>query len=270
VHREASLAVLVWWAALSLIGVVNIVLWVRKRGVAGDRRQLWLSGVYVFVCAFRSFLPRADVQRICFVDSIWASVFVGRSVATVAELCFIVQLSLTARALARSLAVPAARVLSTAPLFLIPVAEGFSWYAVITTNYLGNFVEESLWTTSGALFAVSLVLLLGRARGPLGRRLALTLAGSLTYVTFMLTVDVRMYLHRLLADRLEARRYLSFSEGIRDLIHRRVVTFAWSDWHEELAWMFLYFSVSVWFSLSLITPSSGFAEDRRQARPAIG
>jgi hypothetical protein len=253
VKHDVSIAVLVWWATLSAIGAFNITLWVRKLRVDGDRRQLWLSGVYVFVCAFRSFVPRADVQRICFVDSVWASVFVGRSVATVAELCFIVQLSLTGRAIARALAVPAARVLSTVPLFLIPVAESFSWYAVVTTNYFGNFVEESLWTLSGALFAVSLALLLPRAHGPLKRLLARSLAGSLAYVTFMLTVDVRMYFVRLSADRASERRYLSFGEGIYDLIHRRVVTFAWSDWHEELAWMFLYFSVSVWFSLSLIS-----------------
>jgi hypothetical protein len=253
VQSDLSIVVLVWWAALSAISLVNIAMWVKKRQVAVDRRQLWLSGVYVFVCAFRSLLPRADVQRICFVDSVFASVFVGRSLATLAELCFIVQLSLTGRAIAAELEVPAARFLSSLPLVLIPVAEAFSWYAVITTNYFGNFVEESLWTTSGLLFAVSLALVLPRATGKLKRWLALSLAGSLAYVSFMLSVDVRMYFHRLSADRLEARHYLSFAEGIRDLIERRVVTFAWRDWHEELAWMFLYFSVSVWFSLSLTT-----------------
>jgi hypothetical protein len=260
---DASVAVLAWWAALSLISLVNIVWWAKKVRIADDRRQLWLSGVYVLVCAFRSFLPRADVQRICFVDSIWASVFVGRSLATVAELCFIVQLSLTARAIARALEIPGARLLATLPLFLIPVAEAFSWYAVITTNYVGNFVEQSLWTVSGALFAVSVVLLLPRARGDLRRLLGLSLAGSLTYVVFMLAVDLRMYFVRLTADRLEGRGYLSFSDGIRDVIQRRVVTFAWSDWHQELAWMFLYFSVSVWFSISLISANRRWRADGR-------
>jgi hypothetical protein len=262
VTNEVSIAVLVWWAALSIISVINIALWVKKRRVAVDRRQLWLSGVYVFVCAFRSIVPRADVQRICFVDSVWASVFVGRSVATVAELCFIVQLSLTGQAIATALEVPAARLLSMVPLALIPVAEAFSWYAVVTTNYFGNFVEESLWTTSGLLFAASLALLVPRAVGRLRRWLLYSLGGSLAYVTFMLSVDVRMYFLRLSADRSEGRHYLSFAEGIRDLIERRVVTFAWSDWHEELAWMFLYFSVSVWFSLSLITAAPLWTRNR--------
>jgi hypothetical protein len=45
----------------------------------------------VFGCAFRSFLPRADVQRICLFDTWLSSILVGRSVATVAEVCFAVQ-----------------------------------------------------------------------------------------------------------------------------------------------------------------------------------
>jgi hypothetical protein len=244
---------------MSLIAVVNIVLWLRKRRDAEDRTQLVLSGIYVFVCAFRSFVPRADVQRICFFDSFWASVFVGRSVATVAEISFMTQLVLTGRMIARTLGSRPARMLATIPLPLIVVAECFSWYAVITTNYFGNFVEESLWTTSGVLFAVALVLLIPRAGRELRMRLVAVLAGTVAYVTFMLSVDVRMYLGRLLADSAEKRSYLGFSDGLHDVISRRVVTFAWADWHQELAWMFLYFSITVWFSLSLINAKRLFA-----------
>jgi hypothetical protein len=50
--------------------------------------MLFLSAAYVFACAFRSFLPRADIQRICLFDTWLSSVTVGRSVATVAEICF--------------------------------------------------------------------------------------------------------------------------------------------------------------------------------------
>jgi hypothetical protein len=202
------------------------------------------------------------VQRICFFDSFWASVFVGRSVATVAELCFITQLVLTGRGIARWLRVPAAEALASLPLLLIVVAETSSWYAVVTTNYLGNFVEESLWTLSGLLFAVSLAMMRPRSAGRLRRLLSVSLVGSLLYVAFMSTVDLRMYFTRLRADRLAGRPYLSLAEGLHDLIARRVVTFSWNDWHEELAWMFLYFSVSVWFSLSLISASRLWTEEQ--------
>jgi hypothetical protein len=256
---------------MSLIAVGNLVAWLRRsrryaRGLSEDERaaarvQLVLSGVYVAVCAFRSFLPRADVQRICFVDSFWASIFVGRSVATVAELCFMTQLVLTGRGIARALGGRTAFWLSTLPLPLIAIAETSSWYAVLTTNYVGNFIEESLWTLSGLLFAVSLALLLPSSRGRLRRLLAVAAVGGVGYVTFMVTVDLRMYGSRLLADRLAGRTYLSLADGLHDVITRRVVTFAWSDWHEELAWMFLYFSVTVWFSMSLVGASRLWARE---------
>ena len=31
---------------------------------------------------------------------------------------------------------------------LILIAECFSWYAVLTTNYLGNAIENSLWAVA--------------------------------------------------------------------------------------------------------------------------
>ena len=43
--------------------------------------MLLLCAAYVFGCAFRSLLPRADVQRICLFDTWLSSVMVGRSVA---------------------------------------------------------------------------------------------------------------------------------------------------------------------------------------------
>ena len=58
---------------------------------SGIELMLLLCAAYVFGCAFRSFLPRADVQRICLFDTWLSSVMVGRTVATVAEVCFAAQ-----------------------------------------------------------------------------------------------------------------------------------------------------------------------------------
>src|SRR5215471_15009652 len=79
-HRQAdsaSTGVVVWWSALCAISVFNICGWrlsaaalAQRKATAEaadylfQRRQLLLSAVYVFGCAFRSILPRADVQRI--------------------------------------------------------------------------------------------------------------------------------------------------------------------------------------------------------------
>src|SRR5262245_28916730 len=81
---------------ISLVSAANIAVWfvlyrefhgAPASGVAsapGIGLMLVFCAAYVFGCAFRSFLPRADVQRICLVDHWLSSVVVGRSVATVA------------------------------------------------------------------------------------------------------------------------------------------------------------------------------------------
>ena len=60
-----------------------------------------LCAAYVFGCAFRSILPRADVQRIALFDTWLSSVFVGRSVATIAEVCFVIQWAIVLRQLGK-------------------------------------------------------------------------------------------------------------------------------------------------------------------------
>ena len=43
---------------------------------------------------------------------------------------------------------------------LILIAECFSWYAVLTTNYLGNAIENSIWAVAFFIVAVGLCRLL--------------------------------------------------------------------------------------------------------------
>src|ERR1700686_4570762 len=82
-----------WWGVLTLVSGVNIGIWfllyrqlqppaASSGGTPGIEVMLLLCAAYVFGCAFRSFLPRADVQRICLFDTWLSSVVVGRSVAT--------------------------------------------------------------------------------------------------------------------------------------------------------------------------------------------
>ena len=66
---------------------------------------------------------------------------VGRSVATVAELCFVAQWALLLREVSQ--ATGSAFGLSVAPdVPLIVIAETCSWYSVLTTSNLGHVVEE--------------------------------------------------------------------------------------------------------------------------------
>jgi hypothetical protein len=246
---------------LTLVSGVNVAAWVlmyrqlhdvgSSGRVPGMEIMLLLSAAYVFGCAFRSLLPRADVQRICLFDTWLSSVAVGRSVATVAEVCFAAQWTMILLQLGTmtdaTTAVNAAWVI--VPLIL--VAECFSWYAVVTTNYLFNAIENSLWAVAFFIVGIGLCRLMPEFDGAVRLVLAVTSVGIAVYLAFLMTVDVPMYLKRWRADVALGNRLLQPLEGLRDVSTRWIVTHDLSEWKEEIAWMSLYFSAAVWASLGL-------------------
>jgi hypothetical protein len=253
-HYGVSLVVL-WQQVLGTISLFNLCAWAlvavaisSRRLDAHTRWQLLLSAIFVAGCAFRSFFPRADVQRIVLHDGPISSVFVGRSVATVAELAFVAQCALFLYALGRKEGSRPVTVIAGVLVPLIVVAEICSWYAVLTTNYLGNVVEDSVWALAAALSAVGFVLLYARKRRII---FACAAVVFLAYAAFNGTVDVPGYVHRWLQDQQVGRTYLSLGAGLRDSTERWVVTRDWSAWRNEIAWMSLYFSVGVWISITL-------------------
>jgi len=235
-----------WWAFLSAVAVINIAAWLYAATTLKRHQtrqlQLILSGLYVFGCAFRSFLPLYDIPRMCLVDSWASSVLIGRSVATLAEVAFAAQWAVFLRD----------RKVSLAIVPLIVIAEICSWYAVLTTANLGHVFENSLWGICGALIVASLFMMVPQC--PANRRpmlVAWAVAGTL-YVAFIFIVDVPMYWSRWITDQANAREYLTIAQGIADASACKVVSFRWEDWRNEVAWMTLYFSVGVWVSISLI------------------
>jgi hypothetical protein len=250
-----------WWAMLTLVSGVNIAAWILmyrqlhdaggSGRIPGMQIMLLLSAAYVFGCAFRSLLPRADVQRICLFDTWLSSVAVGRSVATVAEVCFAAQWTMILLQLGKmsgaETAVNAAWVI--VPLILI--AECFSWYAVVTTKFLYNAVENSIWAVAFFIAGVGICRLLPEFDGALRIILVGALVGIVVYLAFLTTVDVPMYLKRWRADMARGNKGLKPLEGFRDVSTRWVVTHDISEWRDEIAWMSLYFSGAVWSSLGL-------------------
>src|SRR5262249_2545952 len=160
-------------------------------------------------CAFRSILPRADVQRIGLYDSWLSSVMVGRSVATVAELCFVIQWALLLYIVAKDSGFHFGVIVSWLLVPLIVVAECCSWYAVLTTCYLGNAIEESLWALCASLLILGSLTLWSRCRAGFRPLLGAALIIGIAYVAFMCTVDIPMYVSRWLADEANGRLYLS-------------------------------------------------------------
>jgi hypothetical protein len=257
--------VVAWWAVLCAMSVVNVCGWhhtalrVAHAAAAAEapvgrfrRRQLLLSAVFVLGCAFRSLLPRADVQRISLIDSWLSSVLVGRSVATAAELCFVVQWALLLHPAARAVGSGFGVAVAWLVVPLIAVAEVCSWSAVLTTCYLGHVAEESIWALTASLLVVGCLIIWSRCRSARGPFLAAALLLGALYVAFMVLVDIPMYVSRWQADESSGRSYLSLGRGLHDAWSRRVVTFSWADWRAEVPWMTLYFSACVWWSLALV------------------
>ena len=263
--RSSSLAwsnpVSWWWAMLTLVSGVNIAAWIlmyrelhdagSSGRIPGMQVMLLLSAAYVFGCAFRSLLPRADVQRICLFDTWLSSVAVGRSVATVAEVCFAAQWTMILLQLGTMSGATTAVYAAWVIVPLILIAECFSWHAVVTTNYLGNAIENSIWAVAFFIAGVGICRLIPEFDGALRIILVGAVVGIVVYLAFLMTVDVPMYLKRWRADVARGNRGLRPLEGFRDVSTRWVVTYDLSEWREEIAWMSLYFSAAVWASLGL-------------------
>ena len=134
---------------------------------------------------------------------------------------------------------------------LILIAEGFSWHAVLTRNYLCHAIENSIWAVAFFIIGVGLCWLLSEFDGLVRVILVVAIVGIAGYLAFLATIDVPMYLKRWRADVASGSKLLSPLEGLRDVNVRWVVTHDMAEWREEIPWMSLYFSAAVWSSLAL-------------------
>lgn len=256
-----------WWLLLRVVAVFNLIAWIvsavllrrRRASLVPDFRErrwsLWLSAGYVLGCAFRSFLPRIDLERICLMQTWLSRMTVGRSVATVAELCFMAQCALLLYHLGRATQQPTQRRFALQVSYwlmpLIVLAECASWYAVLSTNYFGHFVENSLWTLCAGLLLASLVMLWSAADSMQRQFLAVMMLFAGGYIMFMLQVDLPMYWHRGIRQLAAGVDYLPLAQGWLEASRACVVSFEWQTWREEIPWMTLYFTIAVWISIWL-------------------
>src|SRR6202051_4842991 len=270
-----------WWGVLTLVSGVNIGIWfllyrqlqppaASSGGTPGIEVMLLLCAAYVFGCALRSFLPRADVQRICLFDTWLSSVVVGRSVATVAEVCFAAQWAIILYQLGTMTGADTTLNAAWVIVPLILIAECFSWYAVLTTHYLGNAIENSIWAIAFFIVGIGLCRLLPEFDGEVRAVLVFTIIGIASYLAFLMTVDVPMYLGRWRTEVGDGSRLLSPLEGFRDVCTRWVVNHDLAEWKDEIAWMSLYFSAAVWASLALcVCYSLDHQLPRYRTEPAV-
>lgn len=256
--------VLIWWALLSAVAVANLVAWsvsarhLRRRlpaldaDVARTRRHLlWLGAAYTAGCAFRSWLPMIDAARVCLHDTALSRIAIGRSVATVAELCFAAQFALLLAEVARATGRWSARVVALTLVPLTIVAELFSWTAVLTADHLFHAVENSLWAAGAVAVAIAFASVWPQVEPRSRRFIAAVLVCSGVYVAFMVTLDVPMYVARWQATVAAGTAPTPLGEGVSEILARCAVARDGWLWRDEIPWLSLYFSIAVWISILL-------------------
>jgi len=262
--RKRSIGLFAWWLGLCTVSIINIGVlgwfWIahrkkrsspNQRAYLQQRRQLELSTVFVLGCAFRSYLPRADVQRIALVDSCLSSILVGRTVATIAELSFVAQWAQMLESWARPAKLNEIVKFSRLIFPAISLAEVFSWLGVLTTNNFWHVLEESIWGASEIGLTISALVMRRKYQGALQQFMGwMALCGAI-YVAYMFTLDIPTYYSRWRRDQMDGKEYTGFEEGLRKLAFHWRLTYDPHDWQGEYIWMMIYFSLGVWVSLAL-------------------
>ena len=246
-----------WWHALCALAALNVCAWlgIWLFGPARDTYstlQLTLSGAYVFVCAYRSILPRVDLERRVVVDSVVSSIFLGRSAATIAEVCFGVQLGLLIYELGAYAGLPGVQETAWVVTLCTVLAQGFCWHSILTLNHITQAVESLLWAL-GFSWMTALLIVVAMDTGGVVHALALAgVLASSTFVVYVLFFDVPLYLRRFNKARAHGQRYLSVQQGLRDAWFRREPDHSWDNWRADALWLTPYFSVGVWISMALV------------------
>eukprot|EP01084_Bolivina_argentea_P282077 482758_1 len=250
-----------WWVFITIISIYNIYKlihywknWCMSQLNNFQKKMLYLSTIYVFVCAIRAIWPRKDVDRICFFDRGISTVFVGRSIATIAELCFVKQLSLVLKEIVDLYGVKNVSIYGYEYyVSFISIAEICSWIGVATKCQIWNACEESIWMITAAHMTYTYYLLYFNQNIPKKIKWSFLyfIFFGLLYVIFMCVIDIPMYVERYFyVD--NPNEYLSLSDGIIDLMYCKYITHSFKIWWEDIPWMTGYFSVGVWLSLYLI------------------
>lgn len=257
-----------WWLFIAIISIYNCYTiihywrkWLNTKLSLFQKQMLYLSSIYVIVCAIRAIWPRKDVDRICFFDQSINTVIVGRSIATIAELCFVKQLSLVLGQVINKYNFginPKSFIFTSFYAYYVPfifIAECCSWTGVATKCQIWNAIEESIWMITGLHMTISYLLIYLQENIPNKdrRQLAIFICAGLGFVIFMCFIDIPMYVERWYIDTyIDNIQYLPLSEGIIDLMECKQIIHDFSIWWEDIPWMTGYFSVGVWISISFI------------------
>ena len=185
-------------------------------------------------------------------DTPLSSIFVGRAAATVAEICFALQLGLLVHQLGVHADMPWVQQAAWAvPVFMV-VAQGFCWHSVLTLNHITQAVESLLWAAGFSWMAALLAIIALDTTGWVHALAVFGMLCSLAFVTYVLSVDAPMYWRRYRHGRTHGQVYMRLGHGARDAWQRRVHSGQWAAWKADALWLTPYFSFGVWVSIAMV------------------
>ncbi len=270
-----------WWIGMCVLVFVNVSLGIllvayafqcqNKNAKSSVILVAILAFIYIIVCGFRSVLPRQDVERICLIKTPLSTPFVGRSLATIAEMAYVILIAICMVTLVKlSLKKNNYQTIWNTILYLgvimIFMAEIFSWIGCLSECTLWNALEESLWGIYGiTLFALFIHLSFTKATKYI---VYPGLIASALYVIYMFATDVPMYfkryygrkcsqkltLHNVLNDmkmKFKEMKKNGLSNCIKKMNNCDKISNKMSDWKDDLPWFTGYFSLAVWSSIAL-------------------
>ena len=265
-----------WWFLQALTQFFNLIVLSKIIASKNEKpsnyahKQKWLCFVYTCACFIRAVWPRKNLDRQCFFNTFINTMVVGRTLATIGELCFISQMKHAFIALSKDLCKlgrgdPSTHKLiqdiASATWWFIVVAQTCCWICVTTGYTAWSAVEESIWTICFAFFWLSALyfrfLVISKNENlhrefKMSRILLNTFLFCTTiYLIFMITIDVPMYINLVSQYEKEGRKYISFVEGLITGTSCNKVSKKFSDWWTEARWQTPYFTFAVWVSLAL-------------------
>jgi hypothetical protein len=206
----------IWWSIMLLNSTINIYLWNIKRNK--------LSFFYIFVNIYRSTFPIIHTNNTCLF--IYSSPFIERSLSTIAELIFVIQLTNWFKLYYEY---------KLHIILCIIIAEISCWCGIITGNMNWHIIEESIWCYS----AIILLMLLNFSNENiiLYRNFQTKLI-LYCYILYMITYDIPLYISK---SNVEKTQYFLCENISAD----------YNIWKPYLFWMTGYFTFGSWIVLAI-------------------
>ena len=212
----------------------------------------------------------------CLNNNFFSSPFIGRTLATIAELSFATQIITFIKFITKEIYTQNKKQNPTFSYlnYLVPsifLAQFFCWLACITKFHLWNAVEESIWTIFAIVLLYHIYILYPLLQNTKSNKkiayiyslLKKLIPFIITYIIFMIKIDIPTYINRWKQSDLNNDGNVTFSEFIKDFLKKhsnlssklfnlfkcKIISTNYSDWKDSISFFSGYFTIAVWASI---------------------